>query len=401
MKKSLASFSAMHPARAKQAWGNAMLSVDTNVLLDMFRLKNGTANEIMKTLEECAALKKNDTFITNQVMEEFKKHLDVAITYANKNFNEAKKILEEEKHRIKSVSLGKLKSLGIVPEEMISKLEFSTIKEIDSTISTLQNYQNDPEYNQESRLEIVDRLRNIFAEKIVITELPSNQDIQDLIRQGFAPGQKDSKKSNEESQIGDAKIWLGLIEQAKRNKKDVFFITNEKKTDWFIKDKDKILGIRQELREYFFKKTGRSIFIFNINEFNNFYGENIGKKSNKNVEDDLLRVIDKPLNEMENLSYLFKRVDTFKKYSFNIQNDIVKNNSFKNLSPLFKNSQIFRENQSNHINKILGKNSLNKYISSKKEFGKNTQTINLINNYKKLFKMYSHMPHNNDSNVDE
>ncbi|MCX5616788.1 PIN-like domain-containing protein [Bombella sp. TMW 2.2559] len=215
MKKSLEYFFATHPSRAEEAWDTAMLSVDTNVLLGMFRLTNDTANKLMQTLEECASLKEKNLFLTKQVLIEFKSNIRMAMKYAHDQFKKSEEFLENSKNKLKSDIYGHLKSSGIIPEKTIKRLKKSMNKEIDLVISELKESQKSSEYNLESRLKIVERLQEIFSDKVLTHEIPSQEDAQKLIKDGHAPSGKDSQKPSSISQAGDAIIWLELIEHAK------------------------------------------------------------------------------------------------------------------------------------------------------------------------------------------
>jgi hypothetical protein len=112
--------------------------------------------------------------------------------------------------------------------------------------------------------------KEIFTKEIIIEVKKSQEDLtNDLefrIEYKIAPGYKDSKKPDDG--IGDLVIWQTILEIAKDKDKDIIFVTNDQKNDWFYKQ-DKIgLYPKYELFEEFRRFTnGRSISIINFINF--------------------------------------------------------------------------------------------------------------------------------------
>ncbi len=86
-------------------------------------------------------------------------------------------------------------------------------------------------------------------------------------RNGFKipPGYEDSEKNANTE--GDLYIWLNTIELAKQEKRDVVFVTNDRKSDWFTSQDSTVLFPRFELVEEFHRKTGKNLCFLNGEEF--------------------------------------------------------------------------------------------------------------------------------------
>lgn len=62
------------------------------------------------------------------------------------------------------------------------------------------------------------------------------------------PGYEDEKNKDDTKKYGDLVLWKQVIQKANELQKDVIFITDERKIDWWWKLKDgRIMGPRQEL----------------------------------------------------------------------------------------------------------------------------------------------------------
>lgn len=112
--------------------------------------------------------------------------------------------------------------------------------------------------------------KEIFTKEIIHEVQKSSKDIEnDLIfrvEHKVAPGYKDNNKLDDG--VGDLIIWQTILEIGKGQDKDVIFVTNDVKNDWFYK-KDKIgLYPKYELFDEFRRFTGgRSISIINFVKF--------------------------------------------------------------------------------------------------------------------------------------
>lgn len=82
----------------------------------------------------------------------------------------------------------------------------------------------------------------------------------------IAPGYKDKNKID--GGIGDLIIWQTIMEISKDRQKDIVFVTNEEKNDWFYNEKNTSLYPKFELFDEFRRFTaGHSISIINFEQF--------------------------------------------------------------------------------------------------------------------------------------
>lgn len=74
----------------------------------------------------------------------------------------------------------------------------------------------------------------------------------------------DHKKLN---RTGDLIIWHSIIDLAKSKKKDIVFVSNDQKSDWWYQSQKNQIYPRFELIAEFFEKTGQYISIIGFKEF--------------------------------------------------------------------------------------------------------------------------------------
>jgi len=87
------------------------------------------------------------------------------------------------------------------------------------------------------------------------------EELKDRLTSHIPPGFKDKK-------LGDTIIWYTILEFAKIHKKNVIFVTDEKKEDWWYKAYDHILYPRYELIEEFRRcSEGKTFHLINFSAF--------------------------------------------------------------------------------------------------------------------------------------
>lgn len=87
----------------------------------------------------------------------------------------------------------------------------------------------------------------------------------DRYKKNIPPGFKDKKDGIR--MFSDLIIWYELINFAKDKNKNIIFITNDLKLDWWQKNEDKRLEFHQSLVTEFEKKTKQKIQAYNLVDF--------------------------------------------------------------------------------------------------------------------------------------
>lgn len=237
---------------------NALISFDTNVLLNMYRYSKKASSETFDALKAV----KNRILISYYVAKEFtsnrkKVRIDNIREYENLSKLIEDKIsdinIELDKYGEKKLSkiseikdvLEKSKDRAIkyIVSEKQTKSDFYKNHEIENNISAIFLNNLAPEYEKEEFKLIKEEGLKRFANKI-------------------PPGYMDDDKEEN----GDYYIFKSLMDYCKKNKKDLIFITNDKKEDWFRN----ISGIkepREELLDEFHKETGQKLLILDFDNF--------------------------------------------------------------------------------------------------------------------------------------
>jgi predicted nucleic acid-binding protein len=116
----------------KNIWENGILTVDTNVLLDLYRYHHNTRKALLASLYSF----NNRAWISYQVADEFLRNRSGVIVSAKSAFSEAERLITEVSKSIEE-PLKKLKSSRIIPDELEEKLENAIKSAVDEAMLSI------------------------------------------------------------------------------------------------------------------------------------------------------------------------------------------------------------------------------------------------------------------------
>lgn len=255
----------------KRIWKEAIIVLDTNILLNLYRYSDDARETITDILKQI----RNRLWIPYQVGKEFYKNKEKVM---NETFQEYDKLstniltnLNKAKEEVNKKKDNRLKS-----KEKINDILDSNIKEIEKLLKEEQ----DEKKAVASEDKIEKFILDIFNKNIGV---PLETDEYKKIKEegnrrknnNIPPGYKD--KDKEEN--GDYYIFYSMIQKAKIESKDIIFVTDDEKEDWFNKYNGENHGGRNELLDEFYHETGQLLLMYTTDGFVQAYNKNIGKKS--------------------------------------------------------------------------------------------------------------------------
>jgi hypothetical protein len=242
---------------------NGIIVLDTNVLLVLFDTNEKNVIDIRAIYSKYKS--QNRLFVPARAAREF----------ANNRANKIGEIFLQIRQLKDNLNSGnfKISQYPILQnnqdyQSLIAEFNLvqKSIKNSRKHLETLENHIQSWTWNDN----VSQLYKEIFTSDIIVEVQRSKEDLEkDLafrIEYKVAPGYKDSKKPDDG--IGDLVIWQTILEIAKDKGKDILFVTNDQKNDWFYKQ-DKIgLYPKYELFDEFRRSTGgKSIAIVNFVKF--------------------------------------------------------------------------------------------------------------------------------------
>ncbi|WP_407728472.1 PIN-like domain-containing protein (plasmid) [Priestia megaterium] len=275
-----------------EVFNDAIIVVDTNVLLMAYQWRDITFETVYDILNELA--EQDRLKIPNQVIEEF----------ANQRPRRIRDLSNDVHSKILSrLTSGSVKDAtkhaeleGVIPSlvffENTEKL-LENEKKYNEALTALTSAQKQYKESLNNLLDdikeyidndpILDKYRKIFEISVLDEPKYDDQELKDDLerrkKENVPPGYKDK------GHMGDLKIWREILSLANNN---VIFITRDNKNDWVYKDSSqRIISARRELVEEFYKVNNKTFKMLSPVEFVEKYSKTKGHNMRKEVKEDM------------------------------------------------------------------------------------------------------------------
>lgn len=247
------------------AWNDGILTVDTNVLLDLYRYHEDTRNSLIQSLQKFEGKK----WLSHQAATEFFRNRTKAIISSEKAFKQAQDETEKLGGSLES-AVAQLRGNRIIPMALAGELEGAVKSSIAQAQSKIDEAKESyPKFLQEDP--ILNQLLDIFDG--AVGEDFKDEDKKKIEEQAeqrknakIPPGYLDDGK-DEDRPYGDYYLWRQVIEHGKKEGRPIVLVTSERKEDWWEKISGKTTGPRPELLREAKLVSGQRILIYQTERF--------------------------------------------------------------------------------------------------------------------------------------
>lgn len=279
----------------QKIWDDSLIVFDANVLLVLYKSSEDTKNDILSIMKYYS----DRLWIPYQVAYEFH---DNRINTIFKRKEEHVKLVDQLEKFSNSLKSQYPRHLHTVD---IEKIEETTQHVVADLKKREENY---PEYNINDS--ILDAITSLYEGKV--GDDFSEEEMKELFKEGgerykskIPPGycdEKEKKDSLPRQLYGDLIIWKQIIKKASADKKNVIFVTGDKKEDWWDEKNGKRIGYRIELSKEFSDSTCHDVHIYTTECFLNYAKEKI-----KGVRDETISEIEEISAELKLKKFLLDR----------------------------------------------------------------------------------------------
>lgn len=246
-------------------WRRGILTVDANVLLDLYRYHESTRNTLIDSLKQF----NGRLWLTNQAAEEFFRNRTKVIVSSEKTFKQATDEVDKFKGNLES-AVAHLKGNRIIPDEVADSLIEAINPAIHSALENIIDAKSSyPNYLQEDP--ILNELKEMFEDSV--GEGFSESDLSTLKEEAvlrnknnIPPGYMDGEKDGDRS-YGDFILWREILLHAKNQQTPIIFVTSERKEDWWERISGKTIGPRPELLKEASECSGQRMLIYQTDRF--------------------------------------------------------------------------------------------------------------------------------------
>ena len=236
-----------------------MIVLDTNIILDLARYSLYTSKNILKIFNQCIG----SICIPNQVYEEYTKNKYPVFGELKKRYSSFEKnlleIINESEKKIEKNLNGSYKyfSNKVLLQELSKKIE--EFRDIIKSYKDSVGIEYDEITSDSPKIiEDIEHFINDLRKREQVGEKIGFKEKLEIIKEGelryrykLPPGFMDCEKDGIEK-FGDLFVWKEILKLPSKNEvKNIIFITNDIKDDWWSKDKSGNLEMRSELRDEF------------------------------------------------------------------------------------------------------------------------------------------------------
>lgn len=266
----------MDPERESKLWKNSVFVFDTSAIGALYGLIPSSQEVMMEILNKFA----DRTWIPAQVLYEYRKNREKMIMNpCEEHYQNPKAIVNSSLIDNFDIYLKDFENEDFHPNmspEALDKLKAfrdelnNTLKEVKRIIKAEHSKQKERISKIKEDDKILDAIDNLPHGNPFISS-----EILEIIKEGelryrnsIPPGYKDRDEKKGTQIYGDLIIWKEVLRYAKDNKKDVIFICDDVKEDWYLADeKKKLFTPRHELIKEFYDMTGQECWIYPLRIF--------------------------------------------------------------------------------------------------------------------------------------
>lgn len=307
MKNAISEYIEFSEKEKIKLWKEATFIFDTNIFLRLYGLTKEAREAFFNAVDKI-----NDRiWMPHQVAEEFMKNRIKVIMNNQKNYDD---LCEETNNYIKKLS--EVFNLNIDNEECErhKKLLQDWIEQHRKTNLSVKDSSNDELLNK-----ILILFNNKTGKPFTIDELTEIEtEGAERYKKQIPPGYKDTNKKDTDkvnNMFGDLILWKQILLFSSQNKKNIIFITNDKKEDWWNIVQGKTIGPRVELKKEFKNSTEKIFHMYTLDNFLKYSTENIDEKILEEVKHEpvnyfkLLKVCTDKYNNNYKLKHLKEKAD--------------------------------------------------------------------------------------------
>jgi len=276
MKNQFAWYFKPDDAETKKIWEQGLLTLDANVLLDLYRYHENTRNAILQSLKSF----NGRLWLSHQTAEEFFRNRAKVIVGSSNGFKQATDEIAKLRNNIVT-STDQLQSNRIIAAEVIENLRKSLLAAVDEAKTNIDTARDEfPNYLDKDPVleELLQKFDGSVGKPFDEEELKvSKAEAERRKKNQIPPGYMDSDKDGDRPS-GDYYMWRQILAHTKAKAQAMILVTSERKEDWWERPSGKTIGPRQELLKEAHELTGQRILIYQTDRFLQFAAEYAGRK---------------------------------------------------------------------------------------------------------------------------
>lgn len=240
-----------------ELWATCFFVVDANVLLNLYRYSPKASKRLLSILGDV----RDRIWIPYQAALEYHERRLHVISAETKTYSDTIKQCRSLRESLTSSQRHPFANDALVSTvmDLLGKLEDDLDKKRNQRDKLL------------SRDPLQEQISLLFSDKV--GDPLSDEASAELVLEGerryeekIPPGYKDADK-DDRRKYGDLQVWFQIIDWAKKVQKNIVFITDDAKEDWWLMHDDNIVGPRPELLQEITEKASVMFYMYRTAQF--------------------------------------------------------------------------------------------------------------------------------------
>jgi predicted nucleic acid-binding protein len=253
-------------------WESAVIVLDTNALLNLFRYSEKTRDEWLELLEG----EQDRLWSPHQVAQEFHRNRRQIAGQQEHDFAAVERALAKAEETIKGPIEDLKRNPTLVADELTALVERHMAKVHKKFAKTRARHFRavlDGDAHEQTLAKISDLYEGRVGDPY------TSEQLKDIHKEGgeryskkIPPGYMDAPKEGNDK-YGDLVLWKQVLDYGSQVKKPLIFVTGDRKEDWWLLAGGKSLGPRPELIAEYIEASGERAYFYQPRNFLRFAQE--------------------------------------------------------------------------------------------------------------------------------
>lgn len=260
-----------------ELWATCFFVVDANVLLDLYRYSSNTSEQLLSILE---GVRDRLWMPYQAALEYHENRLDV-ISAETRTYSDTIKLCRSLRENLTSSR----------------RHPFANDALVATVMDFLHKLEDDLDKRRARRDELLlrdplqERISELFSEGV--GDPLSGEANEALAREGerryrdkVPPGYKDVDKEDHRK-YGDLQVWFQIIEWARKSQRNIIFITDDAKEDWWQIHNGNTIGPRPELLQEIVREADIMFYMYQPSQFMEYAQKHFNQQIERETIDEI------------------------------------------------------------------------------------------------------------------
>lgn len=269
-----------------ELWATCSFVVDANVLLNLYRYSSETSEQLLSIFEGV----RDRIWIPHQAALEYHQNRLEVISTETRAYRDTIRLCRSLRDNLASSRRHPFANDALVATVL------TFLRKLEDDLDERQSRRN----KLLSRDPLQERVSELFTDRV--GDPLSDQASAALLREGeeryqdkTPPGYKDIDK-DDRRKYGDLRVWFQIIDWARESQKNIVFITDDAKEDWWRIHEGNIIGPRPELLEEIAREAGVMFYMYQAGQFIEHAQEYLNQQINPETIDEIRNLSDSQLS---------------------------------------------------------------------------------------------------------